>query len=130
MIQRRLTTLALSFAVMCVFVLPAVAQTPDEMNMDIATRMAKLKERLQLTDPQVEQLKPVVQEEVQKMKAITQKYEGDTSHHARHEMSKEIEPVRKDFNERIEKILDKDQMKEWNKIKKEREEEVKKMLKT
>ena len=129
MIQRRLITLALSFAVMC-FALPAVAQMPDEMNQDMATRMANLKTRLQLTDPQVEQLKPVVQEEVQKMKAITQKYEGDTSHASRHEMAKEIEPVRKNFNERIEKILDKDQMKEWNKIKKEREEEVKKMLKT
>jgi len=128
--MRRLTTIALSFAVMCAFLMPAVAvaaEPSDEMRQEAATRLETYKNRLNLTPAQVEQIRPLLQEEVQKVKVIHQKYEGDTSPAAKKQFADEVEPVRNDFNQRLEKILTPDQMKEWEKIKSERKEELKKM---
>ena len=53
------------------------------------------KSRLKLTPEQKPQLKPIVEDRNQKLKAIRDKYAGDSSRRAKRAMFKEAQPIRR-----------------------------------
>jgi len=131
-ITRRLAIVALPCAViLCGFLSSAFAvEYTPEAKQQFSRQMDDLKTRLNLTPDQVEKIRPLLQEDAQKIKAIRDKHAGDTSEAVRKQMLNEAEPVRKDFNKRIEQILSPEQRKEWNKIREERAEELKRSIKS
>jgi hypothetical protein len=92
---------------------------------EIRQRLEEVKTRLKLTDDQVTQLKPLVQEELQKLRALHDKYTGDTSSRARRAKLREAKSIQSHFDENLEKILTKDQMKEWKRLRSERRKKLK-----
>lgn len=76
--RRTLTVLVASFA-LAVSATPALAQQGQggRQMMDADERLAALTERLDLTDEQVKELKPIVEEQTSKQEDIFQNASGD-----------------------------------------------------
>ena len=124
---RAAVTLAVAFALSGIGSLqaPCALAATEEQKQQAAKRIQELKERLKLTPEQEEKIRPLVQEEREKIQAIRQKYAGDTSRKARTDMMQEMKPVRQHFQQEVQKILTPDQMKEWAKMRQEMKEELK-----
>ncbi len=96
------------------------AEAPDQPAREQAQeRLQQLRERLQLTPEQVEQLRPVFQEQIRKLQAVRDKYSGQQSRRSRMRMARELRDVREATDERLRKILSKEQMDELKKIREE-----------
>ncbi len=80
-----------------------------------------MKDRLKLTPEQEEKIRPIFQEEVQKMREIRDKYAGQQTREARRSMMTEMKQVRDDMDKQLKDILTKDQMDELQKIRQERQ---------
>ena len=76
--RRTLTVLVASFA-LAVSATPALAQQGQggRQMLDADERLAQLTERLDLTDEQVKELKPIVEEQTKKQEDIFQNASGD-----------------------------------------------------
>ncbi len=101
------------------------AQPPAVSPEQIQQQVSEIKARLNLTEEQEQQIKPLVQEEAQKLKAIKAKYGDDTSRRAKRKMLGEAKSVQQDFEGKLSKILNKDQMKVWKDMQKERRAKIK-----
>lgn len=101
---------------------------PPASDAEIQKRLEEVKTRLKLTDEQGTQLKPLVQEELQKLRALHDQYKGDTSSRARRAQLREAKSIQSHFDVNLEKILTKDQMKEWKKLRAERRAKLKEEL--
>jgi Spy/CpxP family protein refolding chaperone len=88
-------------------------------------QLQEIKDRLALTPDQIEQLRPVFTEEVQKVQALRDKYKGDTSRRTRLKMARELRSIQDGADEQLKKILTKPQMDEMKKIRAERREQLK-----
>jgi predicted Zn-dependent protease len=108
----------------------AVAQAPQPDPAEIQAVVEEAKARLKLTPEQEAQLKPIVQDRNQKLKAIRDKYAGDKSRHARRDMFKEAQPVVENYQARVRTILDDQQEVEWEKMRAEAKERLKKQYQT
>lgn len=87
----------------------------------IQQRLDDIKERLALTPEQIEQIRPVLEDELRKAQAVRQKYSGSTqSRRARMKMARELKDIRASADERLRTILTKQQMDELKKIGAER----------
>lgn len=87
----------------------------------IQQRIEELKERLDLTPEQIEQMRPVLEEELEKLKAVRAKYSGDSqSRGAKLRIARELRAVRSSADDRLRRILSKQQMDEMKKIREER----------
>jgi hypothetical protein len=95
---------------------PAV---PDQARQ----RLEQIKERLKLTPEQVEQVRPILADEVEKLKALREKGSGG-SRRDRLKMGREFKRIQDDADERLKKVLSKDQMNELKKIRDERREQL------
>jgi Spy/CpxP family protein refolding chaperone len=104
---------------------PRALAATEEQKQHMADRLEEMKKRLNLTPDQEARIRPLVQQEREKIQAIRQKYAGDTSRKARTSMMQELKPVRQHFQQEVEKILTPDQMKEWAKMRQEMKEELK-----
>ncbi|HWQ56697.1 MAG TPA: hypothetical protein VN442_23625 [Bryobacteraceae bacterium] len=83
-------------------------------------RLRQLQERLQLTPEQVEQVRPVLAEEAQKLKAVREKRgEEAQGRRARVKMGREVRGIRGETDEKLSKILSKKQMDELKKVREE-----------
>lgn len=83
-------------------------------------RLQQIKERLKLTPDQVDQVRPVIAAEAEQLKALREKYgSGDQSRRTRMKMGRELRGIRNETDEKLKRILSKDQM---NELKKMREE--------
>ncbi|MCP4109620.1 MAG: hypothetical protein GY749_29555 [Desulfobacteraceae bacterium] len=80
-------------------------QTPDQI-------MSALKERLNLTEEQESQVRPVIEKQVESRKAIFDKYR-DEPRENRKSMRDEIKQNREDTEKQLEAILSEEQMKEY-----------------
>src|SRR5215475_3215150 len=88
-------------------------------------RLEELKSRLELTPEQVEQIRPVLREELQKLKAVRDKYnEQGRNRRTRLQMARELRDLRDATDNQLKKILSKKQMQELKKIRQERREQV------
>jgi hypothetical protein len=90
-----------------------------------AERMKQLQARLKLTPEQIEKLKPIVQQEIQELRAVRDKHASDTSRRGRLSMAREMKGVQDKYDDSIGAVLTPEQIKEWKKIKEERKEQMK-----
>lgn len=79
-------------------------------------RLQEIKDRLKLTPEQEEQVKPIVMDEFQQLKAVRDKYAGDTNRRSRLKMAREMRDVQSDTENKLAKVLNKDQMAELKKM--------------
>lgn len=107
-----------------------VAQAPQVDPDAIQAVVAEAKARLTLTPEQEAQLKPIVQDRNQKLKAIRDKYAGDSSRRAKRAMFKEAQPVVDNYQARVRTILDDTQEVEWEKMRAEAKERLKEQYKS
>ena len=75
------------------------------------------------------QLKPLVQDRNQKLKAIRDKYAGQSSRRARRAMFKEAQPVVENYQARVRTILNDEQEAEWEKMRAEAKERFREQYK-
>lgn len=119
-------TIALVLATMSAGVIAQQAAI-DPAAIKAALQEAKL--RLQLTPEQEAQLKPLMQERNQALKAIRDKYAGDDSRRARRAMFREAEPVVENYQARVRTILNDAQYAEWENMRAEARERLKQQYK-
>src|ERR1044072_4434411 len=79
-------------------------------------RMQKMKERVELSPEQTEQVRAVLAEEAQQLKAIQEKHGGDRN---RLRMAREMRGVRDATDQKLKTILSKKQMEGMKKIREE-----------
>jgi hypothetical protein len=74
-------------------------------------RLEQIKERLALTPEQAEQVRPIFQEEVQKLKALRETHSGG-GRRDRRKMGRELKRIQGETDDRLKQVLSKEQMKE------------------
>jgi len=108
----------------------ALAQAPAVDPSAIQAVVEEARVRLKLTTEQEAQLKPLVQDRSQKLKAIRDKYAGQSSRRARRAMFKEAQPVVENYQARVRTILNDEQEAEWEKMRAEAKERLKEQYKS
>ena len=108
------------------------------MQAKAAQRMEETKQRLALTDEQVEQVKPVMESAAQQQKEILAKYgvnlDDPNGQRPRlgmmqaRQMRSEIQKVNKDMLAQLDGVLTEEQLKELKKIQDERRAEMKQRI--
>lgn len=107
--------------------IPTRAQTAQEAPAvpdQARERLEQIKERLKLTPEQVEQARPILMEEVQKLKALRDSNPGGGSRRDRLKMAREFKRIQDDADDRLKKVLTKDQMNELKKMREERRQQM------
>ena len=108
----------------------SMAEAPQADPAAIQAVIEEAKARLKLTPEQEAQLKPLVQDRNQKLKAIRDKYAGDTSRRAKRAMFKEAQPVMENYQDRVRTILNDTQEAEWEKMRAEAKARLKEQYKS
>jgi len=108
----------------------ALAQAPAVDPSAVQAVVEEAKARLKLTPEQEAQLKPLVQDRNQKLKAIRDKYAGESSRRAKRAMLKEAQPVVENYQARVRTILNDEQEAEWEKMRAEAKERFKEQYKS
>ncbi len=125
------TWLATAVAMASWFVAAPIAAAqeaaPDTAALQAALMEAKA--RLALTPEQETQLKPIMQERNQSLKAIRDKYAGDKSRRSRRAMYQEAQPIIENYQARVRTILSDSQYAEWEKMRTEARERLKEQYK-
>ncbi len=119
-------TLIATIAVLWVAGMPAyAAQDSAQTQADQARqRFEQIKERLQLTPDQVEQVRPVLTDEMEKLKALRDQHSGEgQSRRARLKLAREARDIQSKADDQLKKILSKSQMDEMKKIREERRQQ-------
>lgn len=89
-------------------------------------RLDEIKERLKLTPEQEEQVRPILAGEFAQFKEVRDKHKGsDMSRREKRKMGRELKSIRDDADEKLKKILSKQQMEELKTIRKEMREQMK-----
>ena len=97
----------------------------EQQTEQVRQRIEAIKERLALTPEQIEQMRPVLEDEVRKIKAVREKYSGSgQSRRTKLKMARELRDIQSAADERLRKILSKQQMDEMKKIREERREQL------
>jgi CubicO group peptidase (beta-lactamase class C family) len=104
--------------------IPAQTATPAPAQGDQAReRLQQFADRLQLTPEQREQVRPVMLDEVQRLKAIRDRYQADdgggANRRTKLKMAREMRNVQKEADDKLKKILTSQQMDELKKIREE-----------
>jgi len=88
-------------------------------------RLAQMKDRLQLTPEQVEQVQPILADEMQKLKNLRDQYEGgEQNRRGRLKLAREARDIQAKSDEQLKKILSKPQMEELKKLREERRQQL------
>ena len=114
--RRTLTVLVASFA-LAVSATPALAQQGQggRQMLDADERLAQMTEQLDLTDEQVKQMKPIVEEQTKKQEAIFENASGNRET-MRAEMMKLMEETDKQYAE----VLTEEQMNTYREMRQQR----------
>jgi Spy/CpxP family protein refolding chaperone len=121
--------LALLFA--SALALPAFAAHASPPGPDperIQARMQEAAERLQLSDAQKQQLKPIVEEHVAQVRALRDKYPPETSRDDRRAMHQEMRGVRDAYEARVRAILTPQQQQEWERMRAEARDRMREQM--
>jgi hypothetical protein len=95
-------------------------QVSAENLEQLRQRFEEIRKRLDLTPEQAEQVRPVLVEELQKLKALQDKYAaGNQNLRARLEALRDLRDIRSATNAKLQKILSKEQMDEMEEIREE-----------
>ena len=121
----------LAFMLMATFMPAASAgETPKPDPASVQAALAEAKARLKLSPEQEAALKPLMQERADKLKAVRNKYSGDSSRRGRRDMYREARPVMEDYQTKVREILDDTQEAEWEKMRAEARERLKEQYRT
>ncbi len=82
-------------------------------------RLQQVKDRLKLTSEQLEQVRPIMTEEFQQLKAIRDKHSGDSNRRGKMKMAREMRDVQSAADNKLSKVLSKTQMDELKKMREE-----------
>jgi len=85
----------------------------------VRQRLEEIKTRLKLTPAQVEQVRPILVDEVQQLRAVQEKYAKDQSAGYRLRMLRDLREVLNKTDEKYAKVLSKQQLEELKKIRQE-----------
>ena len=86
----------------------------------VRQRLDEVKERLELTPEQVEKIRPVLVDELQKLRSVRDDYnEGNQNRRARLKTARQLRRIQGDADDKLKKILSKNQMKDLKKIREE-----------
>ena len=109
-----------------VFLLFASAQQPNERDLDrLFERIDQVRSRLELTPQQVEQVRPILRDELFKFLEVQDKYDGqDQNARTRLRMARELKDIQDDADDRLKKVLTKKQMSELEKIREENRKQL------
>lgn len=102
----------------------AVAPQPGE-----GAWLETVKSRLKLTPEQAANIRPILEEEVGKLKALREKYEGQTSRKAKRAKLKDAKAIQSDAQNRINPLLTDEQKAEWKKLRDEMKAKAKEEMK-
>jgi hypothetical protein len=80
---------------------------------------AAVRERLDLTDEQVAEIRPLMEERNRRFAEIRERYAADDSRQARRDMAKEARAVQQDYETAVEPILTGEQVAEWREMQNE-----------
>jgi periplasmic protein CpxP/Spy len=86
---------------------PSAPAAPEQARQ----RVEQLKERLKLTPEQVEQVRPILADEVQKLKALREANSGG-GRRDRRKMAREFKRIQGETDDQLKKVLSQEQMKE------------------
>ena len=90
----------------------------------IEKHMQMAAERLKLSDAQKQQLRPLIDEHVAKVKAIRDKYPPETPREQKRQMYDEMKGVREDYDAKVRAVLTEEQQQEWEKMRSERRDRM------
>jgi hypothetical protein len=116
-----------TFVLLLALLAPLSAQDPQAAPSNQARfqeRLEKMKERLALTPEQTEQVRPVIKEEMEQLKALREKHQGDQGRRGRLKMAREFRDIQSATDEKLRAILSKTQMDELKKIREETRQEL------
>ncbi|MGJ5817472.1 hypothetical protein [Paludibaculum fermentans] len=118
---RLVSTMMIGSLALWVSPLPAQQDsTAQQQKMERAQeRLQQIKDRLKLTPEQSEQVRPIVTEEFQQLKAIRDKHSGDSNRRGKLKMAREMRDVQSDTDKKLGKVLSKEQMEELKKMREE-----------
>ena len=86
----------------------------------VRQKIDEVKERLALTPDQIEKIRPVLVDELQRFRAVRDKVNaGDQSRRDRLDAARELRQIRSDADNKLKKILSKKQMDELKKVREE-----------
>jgi hypothetical protein len=86
---------------------------------EIRERVATARTRLKLTPDQTGRLESLLKEEATNLRAVESKYSNDSSLQGRRARIKEARAVQNELREKLTKVLSKEQMTEWDKMREE-----------
>ena len=90
----------------------------------IEKHMQMAAERLKLSDAQKQQLRPLIDEHVAKVKAIRDKYPAEIPRDQKRQMFEEMHAVRADYDTKVRAVLTEEQQQEWEKMRSERRDRM------
>jgi hypothetical protein len=99
---------------------PAPAAAPAPQVAQAQERLKQLEERLSLTPEQKEQLRPVLVDELQQMKALREKSQaGDRGRRDRRKLARDLRSIQSETDKKLRAILSEPQMAEMKKVREE-----------
>jgi Spy/CpxP family protein refolding chaperone len=98
---------------------PSAPAIPEQARQ----RLEQIKERLTLTPEQVEQVRPILADEMQKLKALRESNSGG-GRRDRRKMARELKEIQGDADDRLKKVLSKEQMQELKKLREESRQQL------
>ena len=102
---------------------PTAPAAPSAVPDQARQRLEQIKERLKLTPEQVEQVRPILSDEVQKLKALRESNSGG-SRRDRRKMAREFKRIQGEADDQLKKVLSKEQMSELKKMRDERRQQL------
>lgn len=104
---------------------PAYAVEPTaEQREAIQVKIEELRARLALTPEQEEKIAPLVRERNEKLQALRGKSDPNASRSEKRALLQETRGIQDDFVARVEPLLTKEQIKEWEAIRQEARKEI------
>ena len=88
------------------------------MMLKVRQRLEAIKDRLELTPEQIEEVRPLLMEEAKKLRAVREAYDGDDQN-IRQRMARDLRGVQNATDELLQTILSQKQMEEVEKIREE-----------
>lgn len=96
----------------------------EEMQARIAAQLAEVQERLQLTDEQAGQVRPILQEGMQQRRALLQQFQeahgGRRYRQALRRLRKNLQQIQEETEAKLRPVLTEEQMTEYRQIQDER----------
>ena len=113
--------------ILLLLALPATSTLADETPAapDLQARLAELKSRLNLSEEQQAQLKPLLEQYAANLKSIRGQYPAEPSRKDKRAMAQALRGEQSRFKEQVGGVLTPEQMAEWQTMHKEKREQAK-----